>query len=394
MKVNICVSLIYPIHAAFRQPYLETTVSGHIYILTDGINTKIGITTDFNKRMSTYNTHNANIQLIKSYPCDIEEAKRIETAIKYVFKGSLSGKSKEWFSVSPETVDRYVSTLLEKPLKTAFLPSMHGISLTEKAYNLKEEIVKLVEHANIEQRRKVDAKKEELAELFATCFGLGMPEHKLPPQEMVVVKDNAGVDTRHCTPAVQSQKVRQAVRSNRIAMPHDDHVWRYFHLVKLGTGCFVAVCTARVSMPYLKAISKDEEIQAIVELANEFGWYCTIHNDWSWHYPDKSALILYQPKTPVSNLLRLWDNSFRKWLIERQELLKLERFDNKEDLVKVIEDTAHDNTFPLDVISYRELCDKYFRPFWGVAHNEESDHWTRPAYEFLMSKWKADTEVQ
>lgn len=364
-------------------------MSGHIYILTDGGNTKIGITTDFDKRMASYNTHNANIQLVKTYPCAIEEARKIESAIKHIFKNELSGKSREWFSVNPETVERYVSTLLEKPSEAPILPSMHGVKLTERAGSLKEEILTLVEHRDVKQRKKANAKKEELAELFATRFRLGIPEHKLP--DYVLVKDNACVDIQHCISPSESQKVRASIKSNRISMPYDDHVWRFFHLVKLATGYFVAICTARVSMPYLEAISKSENIQEMVGLAEELGWYCTIHNDWSWHYPDKSGLVLYQPKTPVSTKLRLWDNSFRKWLIEKQELLKLERFDIKDDLEKAIEDAAHDNTFPLDVNSYQELCNKYLEPFFGITNYEENAHWLKPPYEFLIDKWKATT---
>ena len=43
-------------------------MSGYIYILTDGINTKIGITVDFDKRMSSYNIISEYVQWVKSYP--------------------------------------------------------------------------------------------------------------------------------------------------------------------------------------------------------------------------------------------------------------------------------------------------------------------------------------
>jgi len=356
-----------------------------LYILTDGSNTKIGITTDFNKRMASYDTHNPNIQLFKSYNCTIEEAKRIETIIKQVFKDNLSNKkSKEWFSVGPETVDRYVSTLLEKPITTAILPSMHGVKLTQKAFEIKEEILSLVGHETIEQRRKAYSKQEELAELFATSFGLGIPEHKLP-DDYIVIKDNLNVDTLQIS-SCPSQKAIKAVRSNLVSLPFDDHISRFFHLVRLATGHFVAVCTAKVSMPYLPKISKSETVQNLSELAKELGWYCTSHNDWSWHYPGETGLVLYQPMTPVITKLRLWENSFRKWLIERQELLKLERFDSKDDLEKAIEDVAYDNTFPLDINSYQELCNKYLEPFFGIE--EHDDFFLKPAYEFLINKWK------
>jgi len=151
-------------------------VTGYIYILTDGINTKISITVDFDKRMSSYNTHNPNIQLVKSYPCNMEEARKVETAIKAIFKENLSSKSKEWFSVAPDTVDRYVSTLLEKPVKNTVLPSGHGVRLTSAADELQQIMLRQLESKNIEERRKQYATKETMAEHFANCFSLGIPE--------------------------------------------------------------------------------------------------------------------------------------------------------------------------------------------------------------------------
>lgn len=355
-------------------------MNAHIYILTDGINTKIGITTDFKTRMSNYKTHNANIRIVKSYPCDIEEARQIETTIKQVFKNKLASTSKEWFSVSPETVDKHVSVLLEKSIATT-LPSMHGVPLTESAYRLKEDIQKLIENKDQGQRIKAELKKNEFAELFANAFELGMPEHKLPSGVAVILKDSLGVDTQHCT---LSDKAIKAVQANRVSMPYDDHVWRFFQLVKLTSGRFVAFCTARVSMPYIQKLNGQE----MSEAATEMGWKCTIHNEWSWHSPDKTGLALYQPETPVFSKMQLWEKSFRKWLIENTKILENERFESREVLEKAIHDVMHDNTFPLDINSYQELCDKYFEPFFGIKNIKEDAYFLKPAYEFLIGKWK------
>ncbi len=353
-------------------------MSGHIYILTDGKNTKIGITIDFDKRMASYRTHNATAQLFRHYPCDIEEAKRVEALIKAVFKDKLAGQGREWFSVGAEVVDRYVATLLEKATTTSITPSMHGVALTDKADHLKSEITKLVE-----QGKKTQDKKEEFAELFATAFGLGIPKHKLP--ESVLLRNYDSLDMAHCLLPSESRHVREALRLNRIVSPNDSHAWWFFHLVKLATGHFVALCTAKVSMPYLEAISSPESIREMVDLAAEVGWRCTLHNEWSWHYPDKTALVLYEPKTPVATKIREFDDSFRKWVIERQEMLKLERYKEPESLVMAIEDIVRDNTFPLDVKSYAELCNSYLTPFRGIYDGEE--YFAKDAYEFLFSKW-------
>ena len=355
-------------------------MDSYIYILVDGKNTKIGVTSALEKRMSTYATHNVNIQEYKKYLCAIDEAKRVEVAIKQIFKSQLTGRSTEWFAVSPEVVDRYVSTLLEKPIATNVLPSMHGVRLTDEAAKLKEEITKAVTNKN-SKSEAIRTKKQELAELFSNRFSLGIPEHKLP--EDIVVKDGLCVDIRHCAHPDKSEIVRKAIR-HYIQMPHDDHVWRYFHLVRLDSGFYVAICTAQVSMPYLEAISKEGAKQEMVDTANELGWYCTFHNDWSWHHPNKTGLALYQPKTAIHTTIKLWENSFRKWIIERKKMLEYEPFPNKKELDYLLKDITQDTSFPLDINSYQDFYSEYFCRFFG-----EYPHWQENAFTYLITKWKS-----
>ncbi len=367
-------------------------MSGHIYILTDGTSTKIGITTNFDRRMSSYKTHNPNAQLFKSYPCSIDEAKKIETAIKHVFRNALASESKEWFSVGPEEVDWYVSTLLLKPSNKGAFPSLHGVPLSNKAYDLKRDISTSIKANGDTERSIIERNKAAFSELFAERFSLGLPEHNLP-NDAIVVKDGPCIDTRHCAPPERSLAVVDAIRANSINLPHDDHAWRFFNLAKLGSGYFVAICTAVASMPYLKAF-KNETRQEIVSLAGEFGWHCTFHNDWSWHYPEETALIVYQPKTPTTELMRLWDGSFRKWVIERRESLKLECFHDTEKLESAIYNIVHDNTFPLSVNSYAGFCDDYLRRFLWVTDDDSDEFWLKSAYEFLYGKWRTATGIE
>jgi hypothetical protein len=355
----------------------------HIYIVADGLNTKIGITTDFEKRMASYVTHNPTARLFKSYSCTLEDAKRIELTIKTAFKNKLSSSSREWFSVSPSIIDRYVSTLLYTHIQDEVLPSMHGVQLPNEAYELLKQL-----SVGIEKRQKTDPIKEEFAELFAAKFNLGIPEHKLPDE--TVFKDGMAVDFNYCN--LKSDIVKNGIKTNYIRMPFDDHCYRFFHLNRLSSGHYGAFCSAEVSMPYLEAIQKREDIDEIIEAANDLGWYCTLHNDWSWWYPNKTALILYQPKTPITNKLALFDKSFRKWVIERREILKHEPYSNREDLEKVIEDTVYDNTFPLDVGSFDDLCNKYLKPFWGITADDEYDEWLKDSYRYLFEKWEGNNK--
>lgn len=377
-------------------------MSSFIYIHTDGINSKIGITTNLDKRMASYTTHNPNSQLYKKYECSTEESRQVEIAIKHIFKSKkLIGAAKEWFEVSADEMDNYVSILLTKPSKNETRPSMHGVRLTNDANDIKEKIISLLDDRNklsgdpySNSYRAMASKiiaetvanKLKLAEIFASKFSLGIPKHNLP--ENVVISDSMGVDLNHAL--INSEATRKAVKVNYIELPHDDHVYNFYHLVSLSTGHYIAICTARVSMPYMKDDLSAKEKQEIVERANEYGLYCTFHNDWSWHSPDKTGLVLYEQKTPVSTTLKLWDKSFRKWLIERQEILKNESFSDLETLEKCISDAVHDNTFPLDIKTYDELINKYLYPFWYITNDEEDEYpfFMKDAYVHLIEKWK------
>ena len=75
-----------------------------------------------------------------------------------------------------------------------------------------------------------------------------------------------------------------------------------------------------------------------------------------------------------------------------------EKFENKEMLKKCIEDICHDNTFPLDVNTFEELCDRYLKVFWGITPEDEFDflelgtNWQVESYKFLFKKWSHDNK--
>ena len=352
-------------------------MSGHLYILTDGVNTKIGITTDLNKRLSSYKTHNPNFQQFKVYACEIDEAKRVEGVIKQVFKDKLSSSSKEWFTVNPEVIDRYVSVLLITPTQDNITPAMHGVRLTKEGRKIQDQILQTLRDKK-GYADDANKYKDIFAEYFSSRFSLGIPYHKLPDD--LVIKDGLAVDTNNCN--TESKLAQEGVSTNIVRLPYDDHTNNFYHLVKLASGHFIAVCTAKVSMPYLKAIEGKEE--EIADAANNVGWYATFHHDWSWYYPEESGLILFQKKTPVPTILKQWDNSFRKWVIERSELLKQEKTSNRDNLIKCIEDVSYDNTFPLVIQSYDELFDKHLGPWLS----KDDAFFLRESYCFLIDKWK------
>lgn len=360
-------------------------MSAYIYIIKDADKTKIGISTNLDRRLPAYKTHNPNHQVYKTYPCSIEEAKRIELVIKQAFKDKLTGQGKEWFSVPAEEVDKYVCSLLDAlPTTSDAMPSLHGVKLTQKAEVLLNSIYEAVEG-----RKDSLSLKEQFAELFGKAFSLGIPYHKLP--DNLMAKEYLYVDLMHSANPHDSKLVREAVTGVQ-KMTHDDHCWYYFHLLKLSSGHSIAVCTAKVSMPYIERIVGDAE-KEIFEHSKELGLWATFHHDWSWWYPTKTALILYQPKTPVSKMARQWDKSFRKWVMERKEVLKFEDYEDMETLQRAIEDVCDDKHFPLEFKDYSDLQEKYLGPFWHFLNDEQmQDHDYEDdralAMKFLVGLWR------
>lgn len=373
-------------------------MAGYIYILTDGINTKIGITISLDKRLSAYNTHNPNFYQYKIYDCQIEEAKKIESAIKLYFKDAITGSGKEWFTVPPERIDKIVSAFLERPIEEILTPAMHGVRLSVQGAEQLNAISGAVERQtrafkrphtaqDVSQANKLDSDlidaKNKMAEIFSSSFKLGVPEHRLPDD--IVHKDSLGVDIYEC--AKEFQDVYKAVQQNFVRLPYDDHTVRFYHLFNLASGSQVAVCSSIVSMPYLKAV--EGKFPVIVEAASRFGFYAFKYDDWSWHAPGSTALILFMQKTPIKKRIVMWEKSFRRWVLERSKLLEQERTTNQKEheiLLKTIHDVCYDSTFPLDVQSAEDLYRKYLGIFFYIE--PASEHFMKESYDFLFDKWK------
>ena len=401
---------------------MNADITSHIYIIQDGRNSKIGITSDLKKRIDSYKTHNPNFLLFRAFEADAAHVKRIENAIIAAFKDKAVGEGKEWFAVPPETIERCVLAFMPFDDGDALPPSAHEIPLTSSARRTLEELRAALDAAgskagNDEAHRlwklrsdwnerfggnpekagspgakkakaEIDEKvsvrsdairagKDRLAELFADAARLGLPSHRVP--EGTVRTGGLGVDWRHCDPA--SESVRQAVRGG-LCLPLDDHTDKCVHLSRLASGSWAAICTACVSQPWLPQLENAEAWEQMASVADNLGWICSTHDDWSWHDPGRTGLILWQPKTPVRTLLEQWDGSFRKWVVERRKTLLMEAKGDK-NFAKVIDDLAGDETFPLAVRDWDELVETYFDRYWEF---EMPDSF-KAAYQGLWEKW-------
>ncbi|MBI3523054.1 MAG: GIY-YIG nuclease family protein [Betaproteobacteria bacterium] len=369
---------------AYNQHEVGGSMTAHIYIIRDGDKTKIRKSTNLERRLPAYKTHNPNHEVFRAYPCSAEQAHRIELFIKQAFKDKLAGQGKEWFSVPAEEMDRFVRSLLEiSPATPDAMPSLLALELTHEAHELLDKILTAVEKGENSLPLK-----NRFAELFSKAFGLGIPRHKLP--EDLLAREYPRVDLNHSASPLESKLVRDAVTKIQ-SHPHSNHCWNFFHLLKLSSGHAVAVCTAEVSMPYMETLRGNAE-KEVFNHAKELGMWATFHHDWSWWYPGKTSLILWQPKTLISQLLARWDKSFRKWVMERRGALKFEDWENSDALLRTIDDVCDDKHFPLEFGSYELLQEKYLGPFWHFLsdaqmadHDYEDDR--ALAMRFLVGRW-------
>lgn len=120
---------------------------------------------------------------------------------------------------------------------------------------------------------------------------------------------------------------------------------------------YVEYSTALVSMPY-KGPFRIPELPAAQARAARVGWQYAELEDWSWYSAQATTLVLYRRTTTHEEMLRMWPQSFKCWLIEnRSRLMKGASFDRR----KVVEDAIDSQHLPLDVDSWDDLNVRYFK---------------------------------
>lgn len=340
-----------------------------LYILTDGKNSKTGISIDTDSRLKSYRTHNPNFKVHavkRNLPDDL--ARRIESVIKACFSHLPSDHGKEWFKTGAEHMEHVVDFHLRNhavnrdPLAIA----ASDVPLTADAQELLDSVAP-------DGRPNIE-KKRQLMNVFATSFGLGMPKHRLP-NTVATKEQRLAIDINHCR---NSEKYH--IECNGVHFSTDDHVENFYHHIELKSGYSVAICTARVAMPYPPKMT---DMAEIASEADACGLRVFRHDRWSWHYPQLTGLLLYLQKTPIRDRLAAFDISFRKWVIENAKSLEMEPGTG---LGKAVEDIVHDASFPLNVTSWTELDERYLERFWLM--DGDAKNYFRPAYEQLFCLWR------
>ena len=343
----------------------------NIYVLHDGKNTKVGISADVDKRLLTYDTHNARYSVYATLQAPKDVAKLVEKSVKKRYADRRSGRSLEWFSVPPAAVLACVRTELAKC--HAPLPAQNRLHqhtpLTYRAEKAKYEAQKeLPEKGDIQGAvdARYSASKVMLSE-FARVFALGLARHELP--EGTIIADDG-------TPCYQNSSAGLALNCHRYGV--EDGIGlrtggRYYNIVHTENGTPVAFCSAIAFEDWSYKFSGN--MQKIRETLSCAGFQCCLHNSWAAF---RDSYLVISQKRDQADRLKFWDRSFKKFTIENSARLSAEGID-----AKVIADITRDGSFPLEIKTHRDLSE-YF-DWIGGADREFSK-----GAHALLSVWATE----
>ena len=252
-----------------------------------------------------------------------------------------------------------------------------GLSVPEEARNLIARILELEERPE-GRYKKIHALHRECATVFAKMLGIGYVE-PLDDDRLMVKRLGRGIDHKACRPGWG-----KVINTNRDSLdfPGSDHQVRFYERLTLSNGRYVEYSTALVSMPY-KGSFRMRELPAAQVLAERTGWQYAELADWTWYAAHATTLILFRRSTTHEEMLRMWPMSFKRWLIEnRSRLLKGASSDRRH----VVNDAIACQHLPLDVESWNELRERYFKEFAPDMYFSEDEPMAR-AFRKLFEKW-------
>ena len=228
----------------------------------------------------------------------------------------------------------------------------------------------------------IHALRRECATLFAKTFGVGFVEPN-EDDKRLVKRFRAGIDYLACKPGWGG-----AVNTNNSSLdfPGSDHQVRFYERLPLSNGKYVEYSTALVSMPYTGSF-RIPELPKAQALAERVGWQYAELADWSWYSAHATTLIFFRRTTTHEEMLRTWSTSFKRWLIEnKSRLLKGVSSDRRH----VIEDAIACEHLPLDVQSWEDLRERYFKEFAPSMYHFEEAPMAR-AFKKVFEKWQNET---
>lgn len=255
-----------------------------------------------------------------------------------------------------------------------------GSGVPEEACGLIARLLRLEEQPE-GRYPEIYALRRECASLFAKSFGIGYVE-PIEDEKGMVKRLSRGVDHKACQPGWGRK-----INTNRPSLdfPGTDHSVRFCERLPLSNGKYVEYSSALVSMPY-KGSSRIPQLPDAQKVAEQVGWQYSELEDWSWYAAQATTLILYRRTTTHEEMLRMWSTSFKRWLIEnKSRLMKGGSADRR----NVISDAIDCQHLPLDVQTWDELRERYFKEFAPSMYHFETLPMAR-TFKKIFDKWLSE----
>jgi len=259
-----------------------------------------------------------------------------------------------------------------------------GDGVPEELRQLIAQLLKLEERPE-GRYPEIQALRRQCATIFADRLGLGYlePSHD---SRLMVKRLHCGVDHKASQPGWG-----KVINTNHpfLEFPGTDHRVSFYNWLPLSNGKYVEYSTALVSMPY-KGSFRMKELPAAQATAEKVGWQCAELSDWTWYAAHATTLILFRRTTTHEEMLSMWSTSFKRWLIEnKSKLVKGASADRKH----VIEDAIDCPHLPLDIESWEDLRERYFKEFAPVMYYIEDEPMAR-AFRKVFDRWTKERDVE
>lgn len=224
---------------------------------------------------------------------------------------------------------------------------------------------------------RIYALRQACADEFAKTFSLGRLEDK--DDKNVARRWKAGIDHGACLPNWGA--IVNFTRGGSVDFLDTAHRRRFYQAMSLANGKVVEYESAMVSIPYVDDTGIPREHEAAAKLAGRLGWTCSVYSEWSWYTSGRTALVLFKRSTPHEAMLKAWEHSFKRWLVEnRARLLKSAGATRR----KVIEDILDNQHLPMDVADFEDCRERYLKEF---APHLLYEHDQGMVLKRLMEKW-------
>lgn len=343
----------------------------YIYVISipNTVHTKIGITDNWERRAGEYKTSNPNFELNLLEELPEKTAIQIEQAIKHSWKHLLiktninagtKGQSTEWFNVPHNTlkyeVERHISNIRANlSYQTNGLPISHNGKVPPTALALR--LLEKIQKDNQNQEVVL-----ELIDEFSRNFELGIYEERI---------------------------------SNKTANYEDkdlffgeleifsDAVYSFYKKMPISEKLDYMVLNGIV----IYTDTENGEIhQNIFNTAKKYGFYVVTNKVLSlWNWEDKSSsMFLLVPKDTLYWNPVYWENSLRRWALERYSVLIQEIHSDLELKTRenIVEQISESNSIPLSCCNPNEMI-----RLLSIKSQKEKDFITS-----IFSKWEDFTK--